>query len=160
MVVGIVLTICAWIYLIVFADYMTRGRELEAVQRKNGEYIPNHLAWSIFVTIFCFLPTGIVAIVHATKVKSLVVSGNMIAARNASLKARRWSFISVWIAIAFWSLVFMFSTCVQRQQEAWSQWSRVQEQRYERMVVKQHQAFQLDCDKLTGDSRKEGSAFG
>ena len=37
--------------------------------------IPNYLVWSILVTIFCFLPTGIAAIVFSTQVDSKLAAG-------------------------------------------------------------------------------------
>jgi hypothetical protein len=56
--------------------------------------VPSHLVWAILVTLFCFLPTGIVAIVYATQVGSKLAAGDVLGAREASNKAKMWSIIS------------------------------------------------------------------
>ena len=57
-------------------------------------HVPNHLVWAILVTIFCCLPLGIVSIVYAAQVNSLVAAGNVSAARQASENAKMWAWIS------------------------------------------------------------------
>ena len=61
---------------------------------RNGapqEEIPTHLLRSILVTIFCCLPLGIVGIVYASKVSSLMTSGRIDEAKAASESAGKWS---------------------------------------------------------------------
>ena len=57
--------------------------------------IPNYLAQSILVTLFCCLPLGIPAIVYAAQVNSKLQMGDTAGALDASRKARifvGWSF--------------------------------------------------------------------
>jgi Interferon-induced transmembrane protein len=57
--------------------------------------IPNYLVWSILVTIFCFLPTGIAAIVFSTQVDSKLAAGDRAGALESSNKAKTWIIVSV-----------------------------------------------------------------
>ncbi len=56
--------------------------------------VPTYLVWAILVTLFCFLPTGIVAIVYASQVSSKLQAGDIAGAREASNKAKMWTIIS------------------------------------------------------------------
>ena len=62
--------------------------------------MPNYLAQAILVTIFCCLPFGIVSIVYAAQVNSLVASGRIDSARQASQSAKMWVWISFWVGLA------------------------------------------------------------
>lgn len=57
--------------------------------------VPTHLVWAILVTLLCFLPTGIVAIVYATQVSNKLAVGDVAGAMDSSNKAKMWSIISV-----------------------------------------------------------------
>ncbi len=46
--------------------------------------IPSYLGWAIATLILCFWPTGIVAIVYATKVGNLLAVGDVYGAQEAS----------------------------------------------------------------------------
>ena len=72
------------------------------MEDEKREYVPTQIGWAIMATLFCFLPTGIVSIVHALKVDRLQMAGNLEDARESSRKARKWAFISLWIACAWW----------------------------------------------------------
>jgi hypothetical protein len=61
-----------------------------------------YLVPSILVTIFCFLPTGIAAIVFAAKAGSSTTVGDFQGAADASRKARMLVFVSVGIGLLFW----------------------------------------------------------
>ncbi|MDY8138973.1 CD225/dispanin family protein [Aquimarina sp. 2201CG5-10] len=50
----------------------------------------NYLVESILATLFCCLPLGIVAIIHASKVNSAYDSGNHEEAQRASDDAKKW----------------------------------------------------------------------
>ncbi len=70
-------------------------------QRMNPPYpgtssarVPNYLVWAILVTLFCFLPTGIVAIVYASQVGSKLTAGDVPGAMDSSRKAKMWTIIS------------------------------------------------------------------
>ncbi|HWL91472.1 MAG TPA: CD225/dispanin family protein [Actinomycetota bacterium] len=56
--------------------------------------IPTYLVWAILVTLLCFLPTGIVAIVFASQVTSKLQAGDVAGATEASNKAKMWTIIS------------------------------------------------------------------
>jgi uncharacterized membrane protein len=60
-----------------------------------GTPIPNYLWQSIVVTILCCLPTGIAAIVFATRVDKLATAGDIQGALDASKKARTWTIVSI-----------------------------------------------------------------
>ena len=60
------------------------------------------MVWAILVTIFCFLPFGIPAIVYAGKVNALWDNGNYDAAREAARKARMWSIIAALVGFGLY----------------------------------------------------------
>lgn len=64
------------------------------------EHVPSYMAWAIITLILCFWPTGIVAVVYASKVDNRLAIGDVAGAREASGKAKMWSWISFIIAIA------------------------------------------------------------
>lgn len=57
--------------------------------------IPNHLVYAIIVTLCCCLPFGVVSIIQAAKVNSLVATGDLAAARAASDQAKKWATIGL-----------------------------------------------------------------
>lgn len=59
-------------------------------QAPMGPPPKNWLVESILVTIFCCLPFGIVAIINAAKVNSLVAVGDYAGAQAASKDAGKW----------------------------------------------------------------------
>lgn len=70
------------------------GAPLSGGSQGAREHVPNHLVWAILATLFCCLPTGIVAIVYAAQVNGKLEAGNVAGAREASDNARLWSWIS------------------------------------------------------------------
>ncbi|QQL45317.1 CD225/dispanin family protein [Sulfuriroseicoccus oceanibius] len=64
-----------------------------------GPEIPTYLWQSIVVTLLCCLPTGIVAIVYASKVNSLRLNGDQAGAQEASNNAKNWCLISLIVGI-------------------------------------------------------------
>jgi hypothetical protein len=64
--------------------------------------IPNYLAQSILVTVFCCLPFGIPAIVYSAQVNGKVQSGDIQGATDSSRKARMWGWISFGVGLAVW----------------------------------------------------------
>ncbi len=67
-----------------------RGRYDDRDIRRGGEDIPNYLVQAVLVTLCCCLPFGIVAIVNASKVNTLVQAGDYQAAQQASDDAKKW----------------------------------------------------------------------
>lgn len=79
-----------------------------------GQYPPgmggkpdNYLVWAILTTIFCFWPTGIVAIIKSTKVDSLWTSGQYAAAQEASDDAKKWSIITAIVGVVVSLLILI-----------------------------------------------------
>ena len=68
--------------------------------------VPNYMVWAILATVFCFLPTGIAAIVFASQVSSKLAAGDRAGAVEASNKAKMWTIISVVVGILFGIVVF------------------------------------------------------
>jgi hypothetical protein len=71
----------------------------------SAAQVPNYLVWAILVTLFCFLPTGIVAIVYASQVSGKLAAGDVAGAREASNKAKMWSIISAVVGVLIAVLV-------------------------------------------------------
>lgn len=53
-----------------------------------------YLVWAILATICCCIPTGIVAIIYASKVSPAYYRGDYMGAMDASSKAQLWTIIS------------------------------------------------------------------
>jgi len=69
--------------------------------------VANHLVWAILTTLFCCLPAGIVSIVYASKVNTLLVSGDIEGARKASKSAATWAIVSAAATVALLVLYFI-----------------------------------------------------
>lgn len=68
--------------------------------------VPNHLAWSIIVTVLslclcCIVGTipGIVAIVFAAKVNTLLGQGDLAGAQRASNTAKTWCWVTTGLCV-------------------------------------------------------------
>ncbi|KAK3103135.1 hypothetical protein FSP39_016740 [Pinctada imbricata] len=61
---------------------------------------PDQMTKAIFVTICCFWPTGIFAIMKASEARSAVARGDMGSARSYSNAARQLSNISIMAGVA------------------------------------------------------------
>lgn len=60
------------------------------------QYPPrSYLLFSVLVTIFCFWPTGIVALMNALRVNSLWKTQQHDKARKASRRARNWGLLTL-----------------------------------------------------------------
>jgi hypothetical protein len=81
-----------------FAPYSTTPRQ-----------VPNYLVWAILVTLFCFLPTGIAAIVFASQVNSKLAVGDVAGAVEASNKAKMWTIISAVVGVVVLVIVIAAS---------------------------------------------------
>ena len=70
----------------------------------------NKLVWSILVTLFCFLPFGIVAIIKSAEVNSKWSNGDVAGANQAAADAGKWIKWSVIVGIlgAVIGVVFWF----------------------------------------------------
>ncbi|MFI8889532.1 CD225/dispanin family protein [Streptomyces paradoxus] len=67
---------------------------------------PTYLVWAILVTLFCFFPTGIVAIVFSSQVSAKTNAGDIVGAAEASRKSRLWIIVSLAVGVLAW-IIFM-----------------------------------------------------
>lgn len=77
--------------------------------------ISSYMGWAIATLILCFWPTGIVAVVYASKVGNLLALGDIRGAHEASGKAKTWCWVTFGIGVAWWIiwiLIFMFVVAV------------------------------------------------
>lgn len=65
----------------------------------TGESVPTYLVWSILVTLFCCLPSGIVAIVQSAGVNARLAAGDYEGALQKSQSAKRWIWISAVVGL-------------------------------------------------------------
>lgn len=70
--------------------------------------MPNYLAQAILVTIFCCLPTGIIAIVFAAQVNGKVAAGDIEGARRDSNNAKTWAWVSFGLGAAIIAFYLIF----------------------------------------------------
>jgi hypothetical protein len=75
----------------------------------QGQPIANNLVWAILATLFCCLPTGIVAIVYAAQVDSKLAAGDRVGALRASQLAGTWSWVSLALAMI---VIFLYGVLV------------------------------------------------
>jgi Interferon-induced transmembrane protein len=71
--------------------------------------IQTYLIPAILVTLFCFLPTGIAAIVFASQVSSKKNVGDYNGAARASKQARLWTIVSAAVGILFILIIVIAS---------------------------------------------------
>ena len=69
------------------------------------------LVESILVTLFCFLPLGIVGIIYASKVESQFQAGDIEGANRAAANAKKWTIAGLCVAI-FIVLIYLISAIV------------------------------------------------
>ncbi len=78
----------------------------------NGGGMPpkpsNYLVFSILVTLFCCLPTGIAAIVYSSQTDSAYNAGNYVASVASSNKAKTWCIVSVVLGVLANVIVWAF----------------------------------------------------
>lgn len=72
----------------------------------------NHLILSILITIFCCLPTGVIAIIYSCKVNTLYNENRLQEAQNASQWALRWNIVSVILTVVGTILFSLFSAAL------------------------------------------------
>jgi hypothetical protein len=92
------------------------GQEGQQYQPPGGggfPRIPNYLGWAIAVLILCFWPTGIAAVVNATRVDNRLALGDVAGAQEASRKAKQWCWISFGIAVV-WVVIVIIAVAVGR----------------------------------------------
>jgi uncharacterized membrane protein YphA (DoxX/SURF4 family) len=78
--------------------FATPATSMQAMGAPAGT-VPNYLVQSILVTLCCCLPFGVVAVVYAAQVNSKLAGGDIAGARDASDKAKMWSWIGFGIGL-------------------------------------------------------------
>lgn len=92
--------------------------QCEEVLREGGENgvvpqkIPNYLAQSILVTLFCCMPFGIAAIVFAAQVNGKVQAGDIEGALESSRKAKMWSWWSFGLGLLVVAAQIIFQVVI------------------------------------------------
>lgn len=82
-------------------------------QQGNQGYAPqrhvpeSYMTPAILVTLLCFLPTGIAAIVFASQVSAKATTGDYQGAAQASRRARILILVSVGIGVLFWLILII-----------------------------------------------------
>ena len=71
-----------------------------------------YLIWAILVTIFCFLPLGIPAIVYAAKISSALSAGNYQLAVDSAKKSKMFSIIGACIGAALIIIWIVAVVCI------------------------------------------------
>lgn len=78
---------------------------------ENQTFIPapdNHMVKSILVMLFCCMPLGIVALIHATKVEGLWMAGQNALAMKEAQEADKWANYGLFGGVAFIFIYFFF----------------------------------------------------
>lgn len=70
--------------------------------------VPTYLVQAVLVTLFCFMPLGLVAIVHAARVQAHLEHGDYARARQSSRQARSWCWWSLGVAVGAMVLFGLF----------------------------------------------------
>jgi uncharacterized membrane protein len=77
------------------------GQAVQAVQNVQDVRVRSHLVAAVLVTLFCFAPTGVAAVVWAGNVRTRLAQGDVEGARRASTVVRRLCWVSVAITLGF-----------------------------------------------------------
>ena len=87
-----------------------RGTEqVQVVQNVQDVRVRTHLVAAVLVTLFCFAPTGVAAVVWAGNVRTRLALGDIEGARRASAVARRLCWVSLAMTLAFLLVVVVGS---------------------------------------------------
>ncbi|MFJ8050909.1 CD225/dispanin family protein [Streptomyces luteogriseus] len=96
-------------------SHMAEGNQPFTQQSWHGPYPgqrttpPTYMVGAILVTLFCFLPTGIAAIVFSSQVSAKTTAGDLAGAAEASRKARLWVIVSLAVGVLAWIVVMVVS---------------------------------------------------
>ena len=66
--------------------------------------IQTYMVPAVLVTLLCFLPTGIAALVYASQVSAKLNAGDVAGAARASSSARTWVIVSVVAGVIVWGI--------------------------------------------------------
>ncbi|MEU1004586.1 CD225/dispanin family protein [Streptomyces tibetensis] len=94
---------------------MPEGHQSFGEQPWQGSYPgqrttpPTYMVAAILVTLFCFFPTGIAAIVFSSQVSAKTTAGDIAGAAEASRKARLWIIVSLAAGVLAWIILMVVS---------------------------------------------------
>ena len=89
-----------------YSDYNTEATQNQSIEAPQSRP-KNYLVWSILVTILCFWPLGIPAIIYSIKVDKQWNEGDRAGAYDASKNARKFCVASMVMGIIIF-MVFFF----------------------------------------------------
>jgi Interferon-induced transmembrane protein len=75
------------------------GVDIRKPRGGGGGEVPNYLVQAVLVTLCCCLPLGIVAIIKASQVNTLLAKGDYDQAVAASEEAKKWCWIAFGLGI-------------------------------------------------------------
>ena len=93
----------------VISSHEQRIFSMENLNSSNENSVApdNNLVWAILATLLCCWPFGIPAIINASKVDKLWMSGQHEQAIAASNDAKKWATMSAGVAIIFWIIYIL-----------------------------------------------------
>jgi len=65
----------------------------------RGRTVRTYLVWAVLVSVLCFLPLGLVAVVYGLQASRAVTDGDLARARRRGRVARRWVIASLIVGI-------------------------------------------------------------
>ena len=92
----------AFTTLVDMSNLVTRTTSMSSpIQQVRDAQVHSHLVAAVVVTVLCFAPTGVAAVVYAGNVRTRLALGDLDGARKASAMARRLVWVSVAMTVAF-----------------------------------------------------------
>jgi hypothetical protein len=67
----------------------------------DGEPVRTNLCWAVLVSILCFLPLGLVAVVYGLRSSRSLAAGDPGRARALGRVARRWVIVTLVVGLLF-----------------------------------------------------------
>ena len=79
----------------------TEQASREAARPSDDAVVPSYMVAAVLSTVFCFVPTGVAAVIYAGQVKTLLALGDVAAAQRASRTAKRLCWVSLSVTLTF-----------------------------------------------------------
>lgn len=77
------------------------------VRQTNDVVVPTYMVAAVLSTVFCFVPTGVAAVIYAGQVRTLLALGQVAAARQASRMAKRLCWVSMSVTLTFLMVIIV-----------------------------------------------------
>ena len=88
--------------------YQQPTQAYQQTQQQQPPQPSSNLVLAILSTIFCCVPTGIYAIIQASKVEKLYLAGDYNGAEIAAGDAKKWSIIGMVLSVICWIIYVIF----------------------------------------------------